>query len=182
MNLDRLAIPLALAGAVLLFSLPASRASSDGPRASLPAVAEIAALTTTYAWAVDGKDIDEMMSIFSENAVYDLSAYGYPSVVGKDAIRSFFLYAVFPSEQCSFSSISNVRAKVTGNRATGADYFVHFGYNNPRFGPETRNHVEGQHFYEFVKEKGRWKISWMQGRPTFDMVEPYDPAGMRHCP
>lgn len=143
--------------------------------------AEIARLATTYAWAVDSKNIDLMMTIFSRDAEYDLSAYGYPSVVGRDNIRNMFLYAVFPSEKCSFSSISNVRVQVKGNRAEGGDYFMHFGYDGKN-GPLTRHHVEGQHFYKFVKEKGQWKISWMQGHPTFEKVEEYDPELMRHCP
>lgn len=143
--------------------------------------AEIAKLTTTYAWAVDAKDIDQMMSIFARNAVYDLSAYGFPNVVGYENIRNMFIYGVFPSEKCSFSSISNVRVQVKGNRAEGGDYFMHFGYDGKN-GPLTRHHVEGQHFYKFVKEKGQWKISWMQGHPTFEKVEEYDPELMRHCP
>ncbi len=143
--------------------------------------AEIAKLTTTYAWAVDSKNIDQMMSIFATNAVYDLSAYGYPNVVGHENIRKMFIYGVFTSEKCSFSSISNVKVQVSGNRAEGGDYFMHFGYDG-KYGPLTRHHVEGQHFYQFVKEKGQWKISWMQGHPTFEKVETYDPTLMRHCP
>jgi hypothetical protein len=87
-------------------------------------------------------------------------------VVGYAAVRAFFLYAVFPSEQCSFSSISNVEVSIDGDHASGADYFVHWGYNNPRFPANTRHHVEGQHYYEFKKENGSWK-SRMLGRPTF---------------
>jgi len=151
-------------------------------RLRLPAEAEIGKLPITYAWAVDAKDIDKMMSIFSQDVVYDLSAYGYPSVVGYDAVRAFFLNAVFPSEQCSFSSISNVELSIDGDTASGADYFVHWGYNNPRFPANTRHHVEGQHYYEFKKERGRWKVSRMLGRPTFEQTAPFDPAGMRHCP
>lgn len=155
---------------------------SDGNRwTSAHDEAEIARLTTTYAWAVDAKDIDQMMSIFSRNAVYDLSAYGFPNVVGYENIRNMFIYGVFPSEKCSFSSISNVKVSVKGNRAEGGDYFMHFGYDGKN-GPLTRHHVEGQHFYKFVKEKGQWKISWMQGHPTFEKVETYDPTLMRHCP
>jgi len=30
-----------------------------------------------------------------------------------------------------------------------------------------RDHKEGQHIYEFVKEKGKWKISYMKGLPLF---------------
>jgi hypothetical protein len=30
-----------------------------------------------------------------------------------------------------------------------------------------RDHKEGQHIYEFVKEKGKWKISYLKGLPLF---------------
>jgi len=143
---------------------------------------EIGRLPVAYAWAVDGKNLDEVVSIFAENAVYDLSAYGYASVVGRTAIREFFARSVFRAEQCSFSSISNVRIELHGMRASGADYFVHFGYNDPKYGANTRHYVEGQHHYEFVREGGQWKISRMIGRPTFEAVEKFAPKALKHCP
>lgn len=148
----------------------------------LRAEAEIAKLPVRYAWAVDGKQIDAVMALFAENAVYDLSAYGHASAVGHPAIRKLFLNSVFRAEQCSFSSISNVRVDVRGTEASGADYFVHLGYNDPKYGANTRHLVEGQHFYEFVREKGEWKISRMLGRPTFETVESFPPTAMKHCP
>lgn len=144
--------------------------------------AEIARLPVRYAWAVDGKRIDDVLELFAENAVYDLSAYGHASAVGRAAIRKLFLDSVFRAEQCSFSSISNVRVEVRGAEASGADYFVHLGYNDPNFGANTRHYVEGRHFYEFVREKGEWKIARMLGRPTFETVENFPPTALKHCP
>ncbi|AMN47383.1 hypothetical protein ACG33_09790 [Steroidobacter denitrificans] len=144
--------------------------------------AEIGRLAVNYAWAVDEKKIDAMMALFAENAVYDLSAYGHASVAGRAAIRELFLQSVFRAEQCSFSSISNLRTDIQGTRASGADYFVHLGYNNPNHGANTRHYVEGRHYYDFVKEKGEWKISRMQGQPTFERIESFPPAAMKHCP
>ncbi|MBM3133362.1 MAG: nuclear transport factor 2 family protein, partial [Chloroflexi bacterium] len=34
-----------------------------------------------------------------------------------------------------------------------------------------RDHKEGQHQYEFVMEKGKWKISYMKGLPLFSSSE-----------
>lgn len=157
-------------------------ASKNADDTRLAVEREIAKLPAAYAWAVDGKDIDAMMSIFSQNAVYDLSDYGFPSAVGQAAIRAFFLNDVFQGERCSFSSISNVRVDLGRDGASGADYFIHFGYNDRKYPLNTRHHVEGQHFYRFVKERGEWKISHMRGHPTFEKKEPFDPAGLRHCP
>ena len=172
--------------AAILLAAGAAYASAASDRDSvteqLRAEAEIARLPVSYAWAVDAKKIDELMTIFAENAVYDLSAYGFESVTGRAAIREFFLRSVFLAEQCSFSSISNVRVEIRGTQASGADYFVHLGYNDPKYGANTRHYVEGQHYYDFVKENGEWKISRMLGRPTFETDESFPPAAMRHCP
>ncbi|MEZ5533456.1 MAG: nuclear transport factor 2 family protein [Steroidobacteraceae bacterium] len=158
-------------------------AGETGDRAGDPlhSEMEIARLPVSYAWAVDGKNIDEIMDLFADDAVYDLSAYGYANVVGTTAIRELFIRSVFSAEQCSFSSISNVRVKIQGSRATGSDYFVHIGYNDRKLGESTRHYVEGQHFYEFVRLAGRWKISRMVGRPTFQAVEKFAPESLMHC-
>ncbi|MBK7250416.1 MAG: nuclear transport factor 2 family protein [Gammaproteobacteria bacterium] len=173
---------LLAATAVVAAVHAATRGSGERPDDVERSTAEIARLPVAYAWAVDGKNIDDMMDIFAENAVYDLSAYGHASVAGRAAIRELFLRSVFRAEQCSFSSISNVRVEVHGARASGADYFVHLGYRDPSYPENTRHYVEGQHFYEFVREGGRWKISRMLGRPTFETTETFAPEGLRHCP
>ena len=153
----------------------------DGPVAVELARAEIARLPVAYAWAIDRKNIEALLAIFATDAVYDLSAYGFPDVRGHAALRRFFLESVFPSERCSFSSISNVQVELDGARATGGDYFQHFGYGNPKFGADVRLHVEGQHFYEFRLEQGQWKIARMSGRPTFERAEPFEARGLKHC-
>lgn len=145
------------------------------------AEAEIARLPVTYAWAVDAKDIDLLMSVFSQDIVYDLSAYGFPSAVGWEAVRSTFLSGIFPYVECSFISISNIRVHVSGSTATGADYFVHAGYNPGTQPPNTRSHTEGRHFYEFKREEAGWKISYMKGSPFYERWEPFDPDGLRDC-
>lgn len=146
----------------------------------LLAEVEIARLATTYAWAVDAKDIDTLMTIFSRDAQYDLGAYGRTPATGHAAIRNVFIHGVFPSEKCSFSSISNLRVQINGNEASGGDYFIHFGYNPQQGEPGTRTHVEGQHLYRFVKEDGAWKISWMQGQPNFESSETIQDSQLRN--
>ena len=141
----------------------------------------IARLPVTYAWAVDTKDIDLLMSVFSEDVVYDLSAYDFPAVVGKAAVRKTFLTGIFQNVECSFISIFNIRADVSGDTATGGDYFVHAGYNPQNRPRNTRSHTEGQHFYEFKKEAGDWKISYMRGSVFYEKWESFDPDGLRGC-
>jgi len=101
---------------------------------------EVAQLTTTYAWAIDSKDLDALMSIFVEGEpgideiypVYDISSLQIPGlelVEGTTAIREFMQYAVLPGEPWSFSSISNIEIMFNGdNTATGGDYYIHEGF------------------------------------------------------
>lgn len=171
--------------AVASMILASCAMQGGGGRARGPDVAraeaEIARLPITYAWAVDEKDIDLLMTVFSRDVEYDLSAYGFPSAVGWEAVRDTFLTGIFPYVECSFISISNIRLHVSGDTARGADYFVHAGYNPSTRPPNTRSHTEGQHFYEFKREEGGWKISYMKGSPFYERWEPFDPDGLRDC-
>lgn len=172
-------IPLVATAALGTGALAAEEPAA--PIAAELARAEIARLPVAYAWAIDRKDIDALLALFATDAAYDLSAYGFPDVRGHAALRKFFLESVFPSERCSFSSISNVQVEIDGARATGGDYFQHFGYGNPKRGADVRLHVEGQHFYEFRLEQDQWKIARMTGRPTFERAEPFEAQGLKHC-
>ena len=147
--------------------------------------AQIARLPVTYAWAVDALDIDTLMTIFSEDIEYDLSAYNIPNAKGKDAVRNIFLKAVFPINRCSFITISNIWSEVTGNSGEGGDYFVHVGIDpvvKPPLPENTRRVTEGRHFYRFKKEADGWKISYLRGDPFHQAVGTYDPALLFNCP
>jgi hypothetical protein len=127
---------LIVCGAVTL----AASAPSADLFSRIRARMEIQQLTTTYAWAIDSKDIDALMSIFVEGEpgvddiypVYDLSALGIPGlekVEGTAAVRGFFEFAVAAGEPWSFSAISNVDVEFTGWRtAVGGDYYIHDGW------------------------------------------------------
>lgn len=102
---------------------------------------EIEQLTTTYAWAIDNKDLGALMSIFVDGEpgvndvypIYDISALQIPGlerVEGTGAITWFMENAVIPGEPWAFSSISNVDITFTGegDTAEGGDYYIHDGY------------------------------------------------------
>jgi len=143
--------------------------------------AEIARLPVAFAWAVDAKQIDPLMALMSEGVVYDLSAYGFPPTTGQEAVRQLFLTGVLPFVRCSTMLVSNFRVEISGDRATGADYFVHTGYDPRGAPPGTRTHTEGRHFYEFVREGGAWRIARIRGEPHFERRERYAPAELRTC-
>lgn len=168
--------------ALALIALAAAGcAGAHARRSADAAAAEIARLPIAFAWAVDGKDIEPLMAAMSEGVVYDLSAYGFPPTTGQAAVRALFLAGVFPFVRCSTMVVSNFRVEITGDRATGADYFVHYGYDPRGSPPGTRGHTEGRHFYEFVREGGAWRIARIRGEPHFERREPYAPAELRSC-
>ncbi len=162
---------------------------------------EIEQLLKNYAWGVDHKDSELWMSIWSKNAVYDLTNLNFGTVEGLEQLENFMNCLVFPGEPMCFSFISNIDIKFIGkNKAVGTDYFIHEGYvpvdkddtatKFSQFNPYSwylvkelldngtdplraddfafvRDHKEGQHIYEFVKEKGKWKISYLKGLTLF---------------
>ena len=178
---------------------------------------EIEQLLKDYAWGVDHKDAALWMSIWSKDAVYDLSNLNFGMVEGLEALENFMNCIVFPGEPMCFSLISNIDIKFIGkNKAVGTDYFIHEGYvpvdkddatiKFSQFNPNSwylveelidngtdplladefafvRDHKEGQHVYKFVKEKGRWKISYLKGLPLFSAAsEPVESVVVRPDP
>lgn len=130
------------------------------------AEAELAKLHIAYAWALDAKDVESILSLFSENVRFDLSEYNVPPVSGKAALRHLYTELLSQADR-SFSSISNIRVEATGETATGGDYFMHYSYYDSAAGGPTRGYSEGQHFYSFVKEHGTWKIDTVRVHFTF---------------
>lgn len=101
---------------------------------------EIEQLTTTYAWSIDRKDTDALLSIFIDGEpelseiypVYDISPLNIPGLdkmKGVTAVRKFLEEGVIPAEPWTFSSISNVEIKLEGKgKASGGDYYIHEGF------------------------------------------------------
>lgn len=151
---------LGLALAVMIGVPGAARAQGGS---DVLAEAEIARLTSIYAWAVDSMDIDTLMTIFSDDVEYDLKAYYGVSVTGWANVKDFFLTKVFPTNQCSFIMISNIWSDVNGTKANGGDYYLHTGYNPAGLPPGTLRETKGRHIYRFKKVRGEWKISYLKG-------------------
>jgi uncharacterized protein (TIGR02246 family) len=53
-------------------------------------VEAIRRLTHEYSWAVDNSRLDDIVALFSEDAEWDVTAFGMDTVRGADAIRAFY--------------------------------------------------------------------------------------------
>lgn len=127
----------------------------------LPDRMEVERLPATLAWAMDSGDRDLWLGLWSDDVRYVVPQYGI-DISGREALKEFAAIAVFGLEARRFSAITNIVVDVNGSTATGKDYYMHYGYPiNPETGEpsEERAVAEGQHFYEFAKIDGNWKIT-----------------------
>ena len=130
----------------------------------LPERMEIEDLVKTMAWSMDSGDRELWLSVWSEDIEYFVPQYGI-EIKGKKALKEFGDVSIFDREERRFSSLSNILIDVTGDTASGRDYYEHYGFQiDPETGnpSEERAFSEGQHFYEFRKVEGVWKISRME--------------------
>jgi ketosteroid isomerase-like protein len=134
----------------------------------LEARAEIEDLIRSQVWAMDSGDMEGWLGLFSENI--DYSAYNFGNetpllpfaITKKSVLEMVAPMMIFQRSEHTFSTISNIQIDVSGDTATGRDYYVHYEYPiDPRTGEATeeRAYVEGMHFYGFAKEDGEWKIT-----------------------
>jgi hypothetical protein len=127
----------------------------------LPDIIETENLMKTMAWAMDLDDKDLWLSIWSDDIHYAVPQYNI-DIKGKKALKEFGERAVFGNEKKRFSTLMNIMIEITGDTATGKDYFSHYGYPiNPETGEvsEERAISEGMHYYKFRKDDGVWKIT-----------------------
>ena len=128
----------------------------------LPDLIEIENLMKNMVWAIDLGDKDLWLSIWSDDINYTVPQSNI-DIKGKKALKEFSESTIFTTEKKRFSTLMNIMIEVTGNTATGKDYFTHYGYPiNPKTGEvyEERAISEGMHHYKFRKgEDGGWKIT-----------------------
>ena len=130
----------------------------------LPDIIETENLMKTMVWAMDLDDKDLWLSIWSDDIHYTVPQYNI-DINGKKALKEFGERSIFNTEKKKFSTLMNLIIEITGDTATGKDYFSHYGYRiNPKTGEvsEERALSEGMHYYKFRKDDGVWKITKLE--------------------
>ncbi|WAP51320.1 nuclear transport factor 2 family protein [Arthrobacter sp. ATA002] len=102
-----------------------SAVSSPGP-VSGSDVELIRRLTHEYVSALDGGRLDDLVSLFTEDGVWDGTGWGIPAVQGSAALRGFF-ESTMSSNRGTCHLVLNHIIDVEGNSATGTAYFHAFG-------------------------------------------------------
>lgn len=130
----------------------------------LPDTVEIENLIKSMAWAMDLGDKDLWLGIWSDDVHYTVPQYNI-NIKGKEALKEFGEQAIFGAEKKRFSTLANILVEITGNTATGKDYFSHYGYPvNPETGKVSGERAlsEGMHHYKFRRDESGWKISKLE--------------------
>ena len=128
-------------------------------------------LMTNYCYAVDKlTDVDELLDLFTDDAVLDFSDIGLAAIPGKKAFTDFYK-GVFADMSHHQHYISNFRVEsFSGNAATVQAYVQGLGRNNDA----KEVHVHVRYRMDCVKTEGGWKCSkyWiLSGMPMPDSLK-----------
>jgi len=113
-------------------------------------------LMTDYCYAVDGlQSVDELLALFTEDAVLDFSDIGLPAMHGRAAHRQFY-DGVFADMSHHTHYISNFRlVSYDGDKAVMRSYVQ--GLGRSKDGNEVQVHV--RYRMDCVKQAGEWKCA-----------------------
>ena len=120
-----------------------------------------------YAHAVDSlHDLDGICDVFVEDAVFDLSGIGFPSLVGHEQIRGFFA-DTFEAMSAHAHYLTNFAITAyDGETASIRAYVIGMGKYKAGGGIT----VHGRYYFDVVKTPAGWKAK----RYTMDFLIPLE--------
>jgi ketosteroid isomerase-like protein len=124
----------------------------------------------TFAAAMDGKDWSLLATVWTEDAVYDHSAFtwdGLEEVVwhGRDDIMRRTIEGV-SRHAASHHIVSNHRMRVEGDRARAVVYLHSVHLDDAQRADEHGDHG-AWYFAELARGEGGWKIRWLAHQPVW---------------
>lgn len=122
--------------------------------AGITDIEQIRRLTHEYAGNLDGGLLDELVSLFTDDGVWDGSGWGIPAIQGTKALREFFA-ATMASNAGTCHLTSNHIITIDGNSAACTAYFHAFG----RRLDGSLNDSLGIYTDELVRTAQGWKFS-----------------------
>ena len=135
---------------------------------------QIVELTHRYAWCVDMRDVDGMVALYTEDAIFDTSHIGLNDLRGHDGVRHFFNY-IMKMTTANSHHISNHIINIDGNRATGTCYAIAMANT-----PSDEEIFATVHYDDvYVKVNGQWKFAqrrlWPHTKAKLQALPPAPP-------
>ena len=90
-------------------------------------IEEIRQISYTYYFALDTSDIDLLMSVFTEDAKFDMRGSGQALLEGADTIREYFVAGQMAMMKGQIHLATNHRVHCAGDTATGTVYYLVHG-------------------------------------------------------
>ncbi|MGD6979069.1 MULTISPECIES: nuclear transport factor 2 family protein [Citricoccus] len=92
-------------------------------------VEQIRRLTHDYAWAIDNFLLDDLVALFTEDAIFDMRGFGAPAEsAGREAVRAAFSAMIDSLGGCVHLTMNHL-VDVDGDTATGRVYCHAFVLN-----------------------------------------------------
>jgi len=132
------------------------------------ALEDIRRLTFEYARAVDGQDLEGVVALFTEDALWDARGFGMPEMKGRDDIRAFYTSIFENVAHCAHLTLNHL-VEVDGDTATGHVYIHALAV--ARDG--TRSESIGYYDDTYVRTDSGWRFSSRAAQP---LLPPPPPA------
>lgn len=92
-------------------------------------IGQIRRLTHDYAWAIDNFLLDDLVALFTEDAVFDMRGFGAPAeAAGREAVRGAFSAMIDSLGGCVHLTMNHL-IDVDGDTASGKVYCHAFVLN-----------------------------------------------------
>lgn len=114
-----------------------------------------------YAYYIDSKNPEGVMSLFTNEAVAEYSVLG-TDPLDIDGIRTFIAGATSPEGGWMAHQMVSPYIVVDGNKASGMFYLTFFGAPTPDTPAGQLPWIQGWYNNEYVKVGGEWKIKHLR--------------------
>ena len=141
-----------------------STAQAPQSAAELADIEAIRQLTHNYAWAVDNAQLDVLMSLFTEDAEWDTTAFGMGVERGQAALREFF-HGLIANTHSRCHMAMNHRIDVDGDTASATVYLHAFVIMKD---DGRRDESVGYYADDYVRTSQGWKFQRRVANPLMD--------------
>ena len=114
-----------------------------------------------YAYYIDSKNLEGVMSLFADDAIAEYSQLGTESL-NLDGIRSFMQGATSPEAGWMAHQMISPYVKVDGRKAYGMFYLTFFGAPTPDTPAGQLTWIQCWYNNEFEKVGSEWKIKHLR--------------------